>query len=308
MRLEALGNFLFGIFLLATALIILALEFCIGWFFGVCVVSVAEMFSNWQFAFQPAMEMFFGGLFLVLVFRAYIRELRHEEQRRPLSEFASGRAGVSIFFRDRRKPLLTRDHFSEGIDGIFSGRVLLGGPGALQSSLESFRRSLRQLRLDVPRCARILEVVALRGARVSFAELEKIVPDANRFHVFQQLRDIDGVVFLLREPAGVSVIEELRRELQRLARGKIKPEPRFEKAPPPPPPVEEPLSEVEKSFRALGLRSGASATEIKSAYRKKIKECHPDKFTRFGTDWQKLAEERSKQLNAAYETLMQMNH
>ena len=51
-------------------------------------------------------------------------------------------------------------------------------------------------------------------------------------------------------------------------------------------------------YGVLGLQKGASAEEIKSAFRKKAKECHPD--THPGD---KAAEAKFKEINAAYEVL-----
>jgi hypothetical protein len=173
---------------------------------------------------------------------------------------------------------------------------LLLGPRLLVEAWSMFRKSIRLWHLDYPRCATILEAVGRRGKRVSFVELEQLVPDANRFHIFEQLRDIDGVVFLIREPAGVSLVEELRTEVRNLFRQKTQERREFK----PPPNIPEPLTELEQCFKLLGLSRTASLAEIKTAYRKKIKECHPDRFSQLGKDWQKLAEERSKRLNLAY--------
>jgi curved DNA-binding protein CbpA len=54
-------------------------------------------------------------------------------------------------------------------------------------------------------------------------------------------------------------------------------------------------------YRLLGLKPGASQKEIRDAYRCQVSNCHPDKFQ--DSEQKKLAEERIKQVNAAYETL-----
>ena len=65
------------------------------------------------------------------------------------------------------------------------------------------------------------------------------------------------------------------------------------------------MNEPEKlsAYEILGLSPLASLVEIKAAYRKRVRACHPDLFT--GTDEQAraLAERWTKALNAAYATL-----
>ena len=56
---------------------------------------------------------------------------------------------------------------------------------------------------------------------------------------------------------------------------------------------------MEDPYKVLGLSEGASKEEIKKAYRKKAKECHPD----LHPDDPKAAE-RMHQVNEAYERLM----
>ncbi|NOS66993.1 MAG: J domain-containing protein, partial [Candidatus Peribacteraceae bacterium] len=51
-------------------------------------------------------------------------------------------------------------------------------------------------------------------------------------------------------------------------------------------------------YDILGLKRGASADEIKQAYRKLSKEWHPDKHK-----GDKKAEDKFKEINEAYESL-----
>ncbi len=59
---------------------------------------------------------------------------------------------------------------------------------------------------------------------------------------------------------------------------------------------------VDRSVEALGLKPGASREEINEAYRDLVNVWHPD---RFGNNvlLQKKAEERLKEINAAYERI-----
>lgn len=299
MRIEAMANLVLGCFGFAGALVALVVTALPGYIFGAILVQIIS--ETWPDSAVPlqgkTIKVGLGIAFVLAVFRAYIHHLKAvEDVRRPSVEYLPGRKVPFVLWRESRGTVLSGDVF-----GMIS-ELFYTGPSLIRFSLLSWRKAFRQLTLDVPRCARILEVVAVRGHRVSFEELEQIVPDANRFHVFQQLKDIDGVVFLIRQPAGVSLIEDLRRQLRSMGYEKAKEKPRVKIHPPPPPP--EPLSPIEASFKLLGVDATASLAEIKSAYRRKIKECHPDRFARFGKDWQLLAEERSKQLINAYETVL----
>lgn len=54
-------------------------------------------------------------------------------------------------------------------------------------------------------------------------------------------------------------------------------------------------------YEVLGVKPNATQEEIKSAYRKLIKEYHPDKFA--DNPLQKLAEEKMMEINKAYDML-----
>lgn len=54
-------------------------------------------------------------------------------------------------------------------------------------------------------------------------------------------------------------------------------------------------------YEVLGIKPGASQDEIKSAYRKLIKQYHPDKF--INNPLKNLAEDKMIEINEAYDTL-----
>ena len=56
-------------------------------------------------------------------------------------------------------------------------------------------------------------------------------------------------------------------------------------------------------YEILGLEPGASFAEIKSAYRKLSMQYHPDKVTHLGEEFRRVAEEKMKELNEAYQHL-----
>ena len=54
----------------------------------------------------------------------------------------------------------------------------------------------------------------------------------------------------------------------------------------------------------LGIRADSSADEITAAYRKKIREYHPDRVDGMGADIRALAQQRSAEINGAYDAAM----
>lgn len=57
-------------------------------------------------------------------------------------------------------------------------------------------------------------------------------------------------------------------------------------------------------FELLGLRPGADAQEVRAAYRRLVKTCHPDQFQ--DPQRQKAAQEQLLQLNLAYEAALKL--
>jgi len=53
----------------------------------------------------------------------------------------------------------------------------------------------------------------------------------------------------------------------------------------------------------LGLSSDASEREIKNAYRRLISQHHPDKLGDVPDELKRRAEERAREINAAYEKI-----
>jgi DnaJ like chaperone protein len=63
------------------------------------------------------------------------------------------------------------------------------------------------------------------------------------------------------------------------------------------------LPALRDPWQVLGVDRGASASDIHSAYRKRMAEYHPDKVQRMGPEIRELAERRAKEINEAYRTL-----
>jgi len=56
-------------------------------------------------------------------------------------------------------------------------------------------------------------------------------------------------------------------------------------------------------YEVLGIRPGATADQIKDAYRIKIKEYHPDQVERLGPELRELAKRKTQEINRAFEML-----
>ena len=59
---------------------------------------------------------------------------------------------------------------------------------------------------------------------------------------------------------------------------------------------------ISRSIEVLGLKPGASQEEVTQAYRDLVNVWHPDRFVG-NPRLQKKAEEKIKEINAAYETI-----
>jgi DnaJ like chaperone protein len=60
---------------------------------------------------------------------------------------------------------------------------------------------------------------------------------------------------------------------------------------------------VDRALAELGLQSGANPAEIKASWRKLSLENHPDRAAHLGEEFRKLAEERMRRINSAYDVL-----
>ena len=56
-------------------------------------------------------------------------------------------------------------------------------------------------------------------------------------------------------------------------------------------------------WEVLGIPRGASADEVRSAYREKLRQYHPDRVDGLGEEFQQIAHQRTLEIRAAYEEL-----
>jgi DnaJ like chaperone protein len=173
------------------------------------------------------------------------------------------------------------------------------GPRLMLEGLRQVRRCGEFGELNVAACAWALAYLAGQNAAVRWHDLMEHCPQLPGPRLREQLSLLDGVLFLGEDAARVTLMDPFRLRLrwmlaQEPARPRPKPAPKVV-------PVNEP--ETLSAYEILGLSPSASAVEIKTAYRKRVKECHPDLFAGMDEQAQDLAERWTKALNAAYATL-----
>jgi len=63
------------------------------------------------------------------------------------------------------------------------------------------------------------------------------------------------------------------------------------------------IEDTASAYKILGLDSNAEVSEIKVAYRKMATKYHPDKVSHLGEEFSKVAEEKFKAINDAYQKI-----
>jgi hypothetical protein len=200
----------------------------------------------------------------------------------------------------------SRDDMS--ILGIWLVRECLhAGPRLNLDGIRGVTRAARLSRVQIELCADVLSYLAARESAVSQDELMRAFPDLDWTRLISDLGLFEGVLFLNRNVPRLSLTTTLRLVLSRFVvkAQRVRVEIPKREAEPEPVPVDEPESLSPNEI--LGVRDGATAAEIKAAYRNRVKECHPDRFVGMDERSRELAEEWTKALNAAYETLVAQN-
>lgn len=176
------------------------------------------------------------------------------------------------------------------------------GPRLMLEGSQQITRARRFSRIDTTSCAEVLTFLASKTTPTSREEFLRALPALEWDEIVPQLRLIDGVI-LFRGEKRISLLGPLRIELRRLL-GHV-PTTEIPAEEPEPVPVKEP--QQLSAHEILGIASTASTAEIKSAYRARVKECHPDRFSNVDEQSRQLAEEWTKAINAAYAELLAGN-
>jgi DnaJ-like protein len=172
------------------------------------------------------------------------------------------------------------------------------GPRVILDGWQGTVRARELARVDAAACAEVLAYLATRTTPTSYVEFQREFPSLVWEEIVPQLRVIEGVI-LFRSVKSVSLLAPLRLELRQLL-AHI-PDAEIPSEEPEAIPVDEP--QQLSPHEILGVSALASAAEIKTAYRNRVKECHPDRFPNFDAQTRELAEELTKAVNAAYAEL-----
>jgi hypothetical protein len=181
------------------------------------------------------------------------------------------------------------------------------GPRLILEGLRQVRCCGKLGELNVAACAQALAYLAGQNAAVDWEDLIRHCPQLPSERLREQLLLLDGVLFLGKDASRVTLMDPFRLRLRWMldgaqsARQDQEPERPRSEAYAQAVPVNEP--EKLSAYEILGLSPSASLVEIKTAYRKRVKECHPDLFAGMDQQAKALAERWTKALNAAYATL-----
>jgi DnaJ domain len=175
------------------------------------------------------------------------------------------------------------------------------GPRIIFDGWSELARARQFSRIDTVTSAQLLAYLVTRTTPTHREELLRLFPILTWDKIVRQLRIIEGVI-VFRNGTSVSLLTPLRLELRQLLAHFPEAEIPREEPEPEAIPVAEPQSL--SAHEILGVSANATAAEIKSAYRHRIKDCHPDRFPQSDAHSRALAEEWTKTLNAAYAELL----
>jgi hypothetical protein len=264
--------------------VLIVLSYFVIHFFVASLVSSFLHHSRYA-ELTPPQELFAKAVVLLVFAAAFLQERKNL--------FKPPTAFRDLIFSDPRDE-----------DAQVLSTALMSGPRCFALTWFFARHAMRVAKLDLDLCAAGLEVAMRKLRRVTQADL----PNLDFATLLRELALLPGVVLLQRPPHGFVLTAELRQEIRAAVPGEFGREKREEERAgnewhrfrPPAPEME--VSEINAAFQTLGLNSSASLAHAKAAYRKLAKMHHPDVASPLRRS---EAEDRMKQINDAYDTLLE---
>jgi hypothetical protein len=109
------------------------------------------------------------------------------------------------------QPFAVRYYFWDGYLGL---SAIYWAPLLFHMAAEEFRKALAIRTLDRRSVIAAMRLLAERDSRVMWYEFERTLPSLPLETLQRQLSLVDGVVFLKNEPAGATLTDALRAEIQ----------------------------------------------------------------------------------------------
>jgi hypothetical protein len=294
---DAAHHFLFALFLLSVGAVLLAVAF-----FFACVVlwvalngagsALSEILWNRPLHLSLAAIVTVAAMFVVFLFiesarvsRKYLTGFSRRERWPSRSVDRSGGFVNLLVYSDISSRLIAD--------------ALLTGPRLVTGAWSCFRKAGRLALLDAEAGSHVLAVLFTRASRCSLGDLVQLagVPDPGK--AAGQLRDIDGIVLINRDPPGLTLTSELRQELAGVLdlSAPLAPPTRVE-----PKPVNLPSGTI---FELLGVPPTASPEEIEVAYRNWMSQsCFRQAAELENATRKQQLDEQVKAVNRAYETFL----
>lgn len=197
-------NLIFGGLVLIGSIIILALTWSI--FYSICY-SIITRFN----VTQPWISPIYASIMILLLFWGNARTSREYLS---TYKFVTGTASDEVVaFGANINPIAPETIHSYA---KIVATILFIGPGLMVASFRMFRKAGRLFRLDISSCAAVIALLERTNRKMAFREIVDSIKGLDPTKVFPQLHEIDGVLFLDKEPAGLVLSEDLKAELRKL--------------------------------------------------------------------------------------------